>query len=93
VRASAWLREHLEEPMEGLSRDDEDLWTYVTRVAMRSEREPASAAAMELNFLELELARVDDQLAAARTNGGDVPVELQRKRGELTERIAHFDRA
>jgi hypothetical protein len=55
---------------------------------MYSEREPASAEAMELNFLELEKARVDDQIAAAEANGGEPPVELQRQRAELTERIA-----
>jgi DNA primase len=92
ARARGWLRNHLEAPTEGLERDDEELWAYVTRVAMRSEREPASADAMELSFLELELARIDDRIAAAAANGGEPPVELQRQRGELTERIAHFDR-
>jgi DNA primase len=92
ARAWTWLREHPEDPTESLSRDDEELWTYVTRVAMRSEREPASPGAMELNFLELELARVDDQIAAANENGGEPPVELQRRRGNLAEQIAHFDR-
>ena len=55
---------------------------------MRAEREPASAEAMELSFLELERAQVDDQIAAAEANGGEPPVELQRRRAELTERIA-----
>lgn len=88
ARARSWLAEHLEEPMRGLSRDDEALLAYVTQVKMYSEREPASAEAMELNFLELEKARVDDQIAAAEANGGEPPVELQRRRAELTERIA-----
>jgi DNA primase len=92
VKAWTWLRAHPEDPTDGLERDDEELWAYVTRVAMRSEREPASAGAMELNFLELELARLDDQIAAANENGGEPPVELQRRRGELAEQIAHFDR-
>ena len=43
---------------------------------------------MELSFLELERAKVDDEIAAAATNGGPPPVELQRRRAELTERIA-----
>jgi DNA primase len=93
ARARRWLVDHLDAPMEGLSRDDEELWTYVTRVVMRSEREPASPDAMDLGALELELTRVDDELAAAAANGGDPPVELQRRRGELKERIAHFDRS
>jgi hypothetical protein len=48
---------------------------------------------MELNFLQLEQALLEDQLAAAQRGGGDPPVELQRRRNELTERIAHWDTA
>lgn len=88
AKALAWLRDHLEAPLTGLPREDEELVAYVTEVVMRSEREPASPAAMELSFLELELARVNDQLSAAATGGGDPPVELQRERAKLTERIA-----
>ena len=43
---------------------------------------------MELSFLELERAKIDDEIAAAEANGGPPPVELQRRRAELTERIA-----
>ncbi len=88
ARARAWLAGHLEAPTDGLERDDEELVAYVTRVMMLSEREPASAEAMNLNYLELDRARIEDQIAAAEANGGDPPVELQRARAELTERIA-----
>ena len=81
------LRDHLEDPLAGLSRDDEELLGYVTDVKMRSEQEPASPEAMELSLLELERAKVDDEIAAAESNGSP-PVELQRRRAELTERIA-----
>ena len=90
-RARVWLRDHLDEPTQGLGREDEALLAYVTQVKMYSEREPASAEAMELNYLELQKARVDDQIAAAEANGGEPPVELQRQRAELTERIARAD--
>ncbi|HVC64043.1 MAG TPA: hypothetical protein VNF52_01070, partial [Candidatus Dormibacteraeota bacterium] len=59
-----------------------------TQVVMQAEREPASADAMELSFLELERARLDDELAAAASGDGPPPVELQRERARLTERIA-----
>jgi DNA primase len=87
ARARAWLRDHLDEPTHGLSRDDEELVAYVTQVVMQAEREPASADAMELSFLELERGRIDDQIAAV-DNAGPPPVDLQRLRAELTERIA-----
>jgi DNA primase len=88
ARARAWLRDHLEHPTQDLPRDDEELVAYVTQVVMQAEREPASAEAMELSFLELERARLDDQIAAAEANGGRPPVELQRERARVTERIA-----
>ena len=89
ARARVWLRDHLGDPLAGLSRDDEELLAYVTDVKMRAEEEPASAEAMELSLLELEVAKLDDEIAAAATNGGGAPpVDLQRRRAELTERIA-----
>jgi len=88
ARARVWLAGHLDAPTDGLERDDEELVAYVTRVMMLSEREPASAQAMNLNYLELDRARIEAQIAAAEANGADPPVELQRARAELTERIA-----
>ena len=87
ARAWAWISDHVEDPLAGLSRDDPELLGYVTDVKMRSEQEPASPEAMELSLLELERAKVDDEIAAAESNGSP-PVELQRRRAELTERIA-----
>jgi DNA primase len=84
VRAWRWLRDRLADPMEGLDRSDEELYGYITDVKMRAEEEPASGSAMELNFLELERAKVDDEIAVAPTP----PVELQRERARITERIA-----
>lgn len=88
ARASAWLRDHLEDPTAGLPADDDALLAYVTQVKMESEREPASAEAMELSALELERGMVEDAIARAESNGGEPPVELQRRRAELAERIA-----
>lgn len=89
ARALDWLREHLAEPASGLPRDDPDLVSLVTQLKMAAEREPASPEAMELNFLELERRAVERRIAASREGGGDPPVELQRKRAELNDRIAH----
>lgn len=92
ARARAWIAAHLEQPTDGLAReDDEELWTYVTRVTMRSDREPATPESMEWNYLWLERALIDDRIAAVERSGGELPIELQRRRGELTQRIAHFE--
>jgi hypothetical protein len=93
ARALEWTRGHLDEPMAGLPREDEDLVWLVTQLVMASRREPASRDAMELNFLQLEQAMVEDRIAAAQKGGGDPPVDLQRRRAELAERIAHWETA
>jgi DNA primase len=91
ARALEWTRGHLDDPLAGLPREDEDLVSLVTQLVMASGREPASRDAMELNFLQLEQAMVEDELAAAQRGGGDPPVDLQRRRNELAERIAHWE--
>ena len=88
ARARTWIRDHLDEPTQGLARDDSELVSYVTQVKMQSEREPASPQAMELSFLELELARIEARIAAIEGDNGAPPVDLQRRRADLTEQIA-----
>ena len=93
ARARDWLEAHLEAPMEGLPREDEELVGLITQLVMSAEREPASREAMELNFLELDLAMVERQIEAAAESGGDTPVDLQRRRADLADRIAHSEAA
>ncbi|MGZ5326466.1 MAG: hypothetical protein ACXWEL_07535, partial [Solirubrobacterales bacterium] len=73
----------------GLPRADEELVSLITQLVMSAEREPASGAAMELNFLLLEQRALEDRIAAAREKGDyDAVDELGRERGALVERIA-----
>ncbi len=88
-KALAWLKEHLAAPLAGLPREDEQLSAAITQLVMRAETEPASADALELNFLELEQGLLEDQIEAA-SHAEDPPVALHRRRAELAERIAHF---
>jgi DNA primase len=90
--ALAWLREHLEDPMSGLPRDDEELVSLITELKMRAEREPASEGAMELNFMLLEQRRLEDGITAAQRAGDyEAGARLSRERAELTDRIAHSE--
>ncbi|MGI9020487.1 MAG: DNA primase [Solirubrobacterales bacterium] len=91
VRARDWLTTHLEHPLDGIPQDDEAFAALMTRLVMGAEREPASRGAMELTFLWLERAMVEAELQAATADGGDPPVELQKRHGELSEQIASFD--
>jgi hypothetical protein len=93
LRARDWLAGHLEDPLAGFPREDEELLSVITQLVMSSEREPGGRDAMELNFLQLEQAMVEGRIGDARKEGGDPPVELQRRRAELAERIAHWEGA
>jgi DNA primase len=92
VRARDWLAAHLDAPLSGLPRDDEELVSLVTQLVMTAEREPASREAMELNFLQLEQRMLEDRLGAARERGDDAELaRLSRERAGLLDRIAHWE--
>ncbi len=93
ARARDWLAAHLDDPLAGLPRDDEELVSLVTQIVMGAEREPGGRDAMELNYLQLEQIVIESRIEAARKKGGDPPVALQRRRAELAERIAHSETA
>ena len=88
--ALGWLRSHLDDPMSGLPRDDPALTSLITELVMRAESEPASEAAMQLNFDLLEQQRLEDGISAAQKAGDyEVSTRLSGERAALTDRIAH----
>jgi DNA primase len=87
-RAAGWLSAHLDEPLAGLPREDEELVSLVTQLVMTAEREPASRDAMEMNFLLLEQLRLRDRIAEAEAEGDDKRgAELHREHAAVGERI------
>jgi DNA primase len=92
-RARDWLAGHLDEPMSGLPREDDELVSLITQLVMKAEREPGGRQAMELSLLQLEQTMIEGRIQAAQQAGGDPPVDLQRRRAELAERIAHWESA
>jgi DNA primase len=92
-RALGWLRDHLDEPLAGLPRGDEELVSLITQLVMTAEREPTSGEAMEMNFMQLEQRRIEDQIGDAEQKGEyERRAELNRERAALVERIAHPER-
>jgi DNA primase len=88
--ALRWLREHLDDPMSRLPRDDAALTSLISELVMRSGTEPASEAAMQLNFDLLEQQRLEDGISAAQKAGDyEVSTRLSQERAALTDRIAH----
>jgi DNA primase len=93
ARALEWLRGHLEQPLAGLPREDQELVSLMTQLVMLAEREPASEEAMELNFLQLEQRRLEERIEAAGESGDyERRAELNRERAALVERIKHAER-
>ncbi len=86
--AFAWLREHLDDPLEGLSEDDGTLYNALVR--LRSvEHEPPTPANLEFRWRLLERDRLDRELRRAQQSGDDSgTVELQRQRAQLADAIA-----
>ena len=88
--ALRWLKEHLDDPLAGLPREDEGLSTLVTELVMRAQSEPASQGAMQLNFDLLEQQRLEDGISAAQKAGDyEASTKLSQERAQLTDRIAH----
>jgi DNA primase len=88
--ALRWLRDHHDDPMTGLPREDAALISLITELVMRAETEPASEGAMQLNFDLLELQRLEDGISTAQQAGDyEVSSQLARERAALTDRIAH----
>jgi DNA primase len=90
--ALRWLREHLDDPMAGLPREDQVLTGLITELVMSSERVPASEGAMQLNFDLLEQQRLEDSISAAQSAGDyEAGARLSRERAQLTDRIAYAE--
>jgi DNA primase len=91
--ALEWLRGHLDEPLAGLPRENEELVSLVTQLVMTAEREPVSEEAMEMNFLLLEQRRLADQIAEAEKKGDhERRAELHREHAAVGERIQRPER-
>ena len=69
VEALQWLQAHLDDPLAGLPREQEQLVALVTQLVMASEREPVTAEGMEMNFLLLEQRRIEDRIVEAEGKG------------------------
>jgi DNA primase len=93
TRAAEWLREHLDDPASSLPHDDQELSGLIAELVILAREEPASAEAMELNFLLLEQRRLEAEIAAAgEREDFEGRAALSRERAALVERIAHAER-
>ncbi|MBA2522933.1 MAG: hypothetical protein H0V25_06330, partial [Solirubrobacterales bacterium] len=83
------LREHLDDPLEGLADADADLINVIVRLQAVDD-EPATAANLEFRWMLLERDRLRRELKHAGDDGADAArtVALQRELGHLNDVIA-----
>jgi DNA primase len=85
--AAEHLRAHLAAPTEGLD-DDDPIAPLVRELAVRATRASgASPAAFEAERLQLALARLDREIAAARSAAAGDVSELARRRTTMQEQL------
>jgi len=89
-RAAAYLREHITSPIDDLPAHDPDLASTITELAVRAEREPALPATLEAQQLDLELRRLEREIAKANADGRLDITTLAEQRSEVK---ARFDQA
>ena len=88
-RAAAHLREHLDAPTTGLA-DDDPLLGFMRELAVGDARtQAATPAAFEIERLQLTLARLDREIAAARAAASGDISKLAQRRWEAQAKLAH----
>jgi DNA primase len=86
-RAATHLRRHLEAPTEDLPEHDPELARVMAELAVRATALPTSPAAFEAERLQLALARLDREIAAARTAAAGDVSELAARRSAMQEEL------
>jgi DNA primase len=89
-RAAALVRDHADEPSRFVPEGDEELRALVAELRMRADDVEPSAAGLDVEILQLELARLDRAIAAAKVEGTGVQalaLERQRVRDEIHHKL------
>ena len=87
-RTVEWLRGHLDDPASGLDPEDRELQKMVAALVARADPDLVGTGSIRRNYLELELAALEDEIAAAAREGdAGKRAELSRMRSGLVEQI------
>ena len=89
-RAAQHLRSHLSEPRAGLPEGDAGLASLVAQLVVEAGRESAREDMLEVQRLQLELARMDREIQRTRARQQGEVSELARQRSEVKR---EFERA
>ncbi len=92
LRTVAWLKEHLNDPAEGLDPEDRELHRLVAALVMRADPAQVGTGSIRRNFMELELAALQDEITQAAGSGDATRrAELNRRRAQLVEQVARAE--
>ena len=86
ARALEWVSARLEDPLVGVPRDDPEVTAAATELMKSAQEVPVTEHALEVSLLQLEKGAIEREIFERR---GEVAVDLQKRRAELAERIAH----
>jgi DNA primase len=85
-RAARHLREHLGDPAAGIDPEDTELSKLIAGLSMHAAQGRGSRAALEGESLNLELLRLERDIASARSSGSGDVAPLVARREELRHR-------
>jgi len=92
-RTVAWLKTHLDDPASGLDPEDRELQKMIAALVARADPDLVGAGSIRRNFMELELAAKEDEIAEAAREGDQVRrAELGRERSRLVEELRGVER-
>ncbi|HMT04879.1 MAG TPA: DNA primase [Solirubrobacterales bacterium] len=87
-RTVSWLGDHLDDPARGLDGQDRELQKMVAALVARADPDLVGTGSIQRNFLDLELAVLDDEIADAKQEGDATKrSELSRRRSQLVEQL------
>jgi DNA primase len=86
-RAAAHLKANLVDPLAGLGPEDADLSALLAELSLRATRLPADAGTLKVQALQLEAARLDREIAAARADSRLDVSQLATERVAIRERL------
>jgi DNA primase len=81
-RAAAHLRDHLTEPLAGVSPEDEELSALLAELMIRATRAPATEETLRVQTIQLDLSRLERAMAVARQKDPSALDSLAREKEE-----------
>ncbi len=94
ARAVEWLKQHLDSPTEGLDPADRELSSLIAAMVMGADPAQVGEGSIRRNFMELELAALEDRMAVAAAGGDPAErAELNRRRSQLVDELRRAEAA